>query len=339
MNSLDPGSFSGPLYDNPSMFGTTVYYKGAWALHMLRHVIGESGFFSLLPSFHTQHQYGNITTDHLRLAAEAEWGQDLDWFFDEWVYGTGRPTYEWGWSVADTGSGYVLHVHIDQTQAGQTFRMPLDVRIQTSGGDTDVVVWNDAQSTEFPIPVPEPPLSVTLDPDNWVLNNESFVTLPDGDTDGVPDTADNCGGTPNPAQGNVDGDALGDACDPDADNDGVLNPSDCAPLDAGAFALPVETATLAIDAAALAWSGLAGQAGAGTVYDVVRGAAVDLPSDGGIGGAACFAPGAAALSVVHGPDPAPDTFWYFLARGRNACGDGTYGDASSGAERINAACP
>ncbi len=44
--------------------------------------------------------------------------------------------------------------------------------------------------------------------------------FPDADVDGIPDGADNCLNTPNGNQANNDGDALGDVCDPDDDNDG-----------------------------------------------------------------------------------------------------------------------
>ena len=52
----------------------------------------------------------------------------------------------------------------------------------------------------------------------------------DTDADGVSDPADNCPTTPNPDQLNADQDAAGDACDPDDDNDGYPDASDCEPF-------------------------------------------------------------------------------------------------------------
>jgi uncharacterized protein (TIGR02145 family) len=45
----------------------------------------------------------------------------------------------------------------------------------------------------------------------------------DSDGDGVPDDIDNCPTVPNPLQEDLDSDALGDACDPDIDGDGLSN--------------------------------------------------------------------------------------------------------------------
>lgn len=340
MNSLDSGAFGGPVYGNSNPFGSTVYDKGAWVVHMLRHVIGETAFFDLLPAYHDAHKYGNVNTTAFRQAAEAAWGgQDLSWFFDEWVYGTGRPTYQYGWLVASTPPGYTVHVRIDQTQAGSPFKMPLDLRIVTPARTLNTVVWNDGANHDFAVRVTELPTSVSLDPDNWVLNNETIVALADSDGDQVPDTADNCQGLANPTQEDRDGDGLGDACDPDIDGDGVLNAADCGPTDPGAIAAPGEVASLWADAALLHWDSLAAQAGSGTKYDVLGGDAGSLLVDGGIAGAACEASQLPSLAVGHGPAPPPGAVRYYLVRGHNSCGAGSYGFDSAAVARTSAACP
>lgn len=72
---------------------------------------------------------------------------------------------------------------------------------------------------------------------------------PDTDTDGIPDSSDNCPSVANPGQADLDGDTIGDACDDDTDGDGVLNASDrCSTLvgDASRYGCPSITRTLSL---------------------------------------------------------------------------------------------
>src|SRR5262245_12135849 len=233
----------GPSVYNPTnLFGTTVYYKGAWVQHMLRHVVGDAAFFQAQRDWYANHKYGVGDTAGYQAQVEASsGGASLDWFFDEWVYGPSMPTYSWYWSSANTGSGYKLYLRIDQIQSNaEPFRMPIDVDVTTASGTTRYVVQSSLVSEDFQIPLGAPPTAVALDPDNWILKVLTAAQPAfDADGDGVPDRNDNCPNNANGSQADFDVDSLGDACDPDDDNDTIPDGVDCAPQNASA-GRPVE---------------------------------------------------------------------------------------------------
>jgi len=108
MNEFDQGLFptSVFVYDSTNigeLFSRTVYDKGAWVLHMLRHVMGDSAFFDALINYKDVFAFGTATTEDFRDVCEVEYGHDLNWFFDQWVYGRYRPSYEFVWSDSIAG--------------------------------------------------------------------------------------------------------------------------------------------------------------------------------------------------------------------------------------------
>ena len=138
----------------------------------------------------------------------------------------------------------------------------------------------------------------------------------------------------------LDNDCSGAADDgPDGDGDGAAA-CDCAPADGGTYAIPGEVTGLTIDADArtLRWNSATQAAGSSTLHNVLRGSLRELPVGGGAS-ETCLSVGQAAATLA---DPAVpiqhEGFWY-LVRGRNACGVGTYGASSGGVERISVTCP
>ena len=341
--SLDTRPFCGTLWNTAcDMFGHTIYDKGGWVLHMLRHVVGDSSFFLGLRNYASDYALSNATTQDFRAVMESASGRYLGDFFDRWVYQDGEPVYRWGWTAAPTPAGWVTHVRVEQTQGGALFSMPIDLKVNTPSGSFQFTIENDAVNQDFALPpVPARPASVELDPDYWLLKSTVPMTPPDLDVDGVPDTADNCGSIYNPAQDDLDADTLGNPCDADMDGDGAVNTVDCAPLEPAVQALPGETTNLVVSGgsvASLAWDpGV--PAGSVTEWDLLRGDAGALAPLGGAGGEICLAPRLPAAATIDTQSPAPAGIFYYLVRPRNICGPGPLGVDSSGTPRQSPACP
>lgn len=173
MKSLD-GSFPGTIYDPDELLSDTVYNKGAWVVHMLRGIIGEDLFWEMFETYASNplFKYGNITTSEFIELCEDVSGLDLDTFFEQWVYSTGRPDYYpvWRYEPSDGAArGGTLTLTVEQLQDEAVFEMPLDVRIEFESGDTLFTVIDTLKVQEFSWILESEPADVTLDPDGWVL--------------------------------------------------------------------------------------------------------------------------------------------------------------------------
>ncbi|MGH8188617.1 MAG: M1 family metallopeptidase, partial [Steroidobacteraceae bacterium] len=139
---IEGSVFIDDVTDRKWMFVATTFEKGPWVLHMLRHVMGDDRFFAALRAYVAQYSYKNVTTEDFRAVCERFYGKPLDWFFQQWIYGVSRPTYQVSWTSGKQDGEIALTIRQMQTSA-PAFTMPIDVRITTSKGVEDVVVWND----------------------------------------------------------------------------------------------------------------------------------------------------------------------------------------------------
>lgn len=157
-----------------------VYRKGAWVLHMLRHIIGDTAFFQGTRDYLADAalRYGTALTADMQAHFEAAAGQDLDWFFNEWLYQAPRPDYQWSWTWHRDGLDTIIDLTIRQNQATPPYRMPLDFLVNFQGGGSALVtVTNDATPQLLSANAGRGiPATVTLDPDNWVLEYSALVS-------------------------------------------------------------------------------------------------------------------------------------------------------------------
>ena len=154
------------------------YSKGAVVLHMLRGVVGDSTFYNILKSYvnDTSLAYSTAITEDLQRVSEQISGKNLNYFFQQWVYGENYPVYNISWGKSHRADGlYDVTVNVSQRQNTNPafFTMPVDIRISTSNkGDTTFNVLNNAQTQVFNFVVNGTPSLVTFDPDNKILKDK-----------------------------------------------------------------------------------------------------------------------------------------------------------------------
>ena len=177
--------------------GDRTYAKGGVVIHMLRGVMGDENFFRTLKAYmsDTSLAYGSATIRDFQHVAETVSGTNLSYFFDEWLYGENYPRYvvDWYYDLIQ-GNTYQVSVEVKQSvnTLPQFFTMPIDMKINTSLGDTTVRIFNNAQDQIFNFTIEGKPLTLDFDPDNYILKEQS------GNTHNVPITYTLAQNYPNP---------------------------------------------------------------------------------------------------------------------------------------------
>ena len=163
------------LKDMADVTTSQIYQKGSWILHMLRGVVGTENFWKGIRAYYRKYMNGHAATDDFRRVMEEASGQDLNDFFQQWLYKGGTIKYNGNWQF-DSVNNHIT-INIDQVQNdGSLFKMPLELAIHFPGQSApqmEVVQVND-MTNSFTIKVPSEPETVILDPNTWVLMEADF---------------------------------------------------------------------------------------------------------------------------------------------------------------------
>jgi len=157
-------------------YGANVYPRGASVLHMLRFLLGDDLFWRAIRHYIAKHQYATVETHDLEIAIEEATGQNLYWFFDQWVYKAGYPVFAVSYTWNDSAKTVFLSVQQIQKMDSLTgvFRTPVDVEVvgATARAVHRVQILN--RDTVYVLPAPERPRLVIFDRGNWILKELRF---------------------------------------------------------------------------------------------------------------------------------------------------------------------
>lgn len=163
-----------------SIFSNIVYDKGSWVVHMLRGVLGETKFQQAMDAYVTsQYQHKSVTTEQFRDLVEVTTGEELDWFFQQWIYGTYRPAYQFAYFGESAPGGWDVYLHVVQTQTTdpQVFKMPVDIAFDYLDGTHDTVtVMVDERDEMFKVHLPKQVVQAKFDPNRWILRYLADIT-------------------------------------------------------------------------------------------------------------------------------------------------------------------
>ena len=147
----------------PEAHALIVYKKGAWVLHMLRNMLldletgDDERFAGLMRDFYARHEGRTATTEEFRQVAQRYAGEDLGWFFDQWVHGTDLPTYRFASRTDRASDGrYKVTCRVEQRGVPEGFRMPVPILIDFGDGKVARVrVPIQGARSEFELPLME----------------------------------------------------------------------------------------------------------------------------------------------------------------------------------------
>lgn len=189
-----PNSEIGPLdlgsrltsSKSPNGFEEVIYGKGAWVIHMLREMLRQPGaknpdarFTALLHTLATKYAYRALSTADLQHEVEAvmtpamdlEGGRSMEWFFEQWVRGTGIPHYRVEFSVHPSDKGYLVRGKLFQEGVPHSFVAPVPLYASQGGAHNAPlgVVVATGPETSFHFTTLSEPHKIVVDPQMTLL--------------------------------------------------------------------------------------------------------------------------------------------------------------------------
>lgn len=158
---------AGGLEKDRPEYRALVQYRGAYVFRMLQWVIGVENFEKLLTRYTQQFQNTPVSTEAFQKLASETAGGDLNYFFDQWLNGTGVPEFTTNWTSFRMKGGYMVQGTVKQDL--DLFKMPVEFQVVTDGDPEYARVDVVGESSELDIKTERKPKDVRIDPREKIL--------------------------------------------------------------------------------------------------------------------------------------------------------------------------
>ena len=152
--------------DKEAVFDAVSYNKGGRILNMLRNYVGDSAFFKSLNLYLTTNKFKSAEASQLRLAFEEVTGQDLNWFWNQWYYGSGHPKLNIDYVYND--NAHQVKVVVTQ-KTDKIFRLPIAVDIYNGANKERHNVWLSNKVDTLTFSYANKPDLINVDGDKMLL--------------------------------------------------------------------------------------------------------------------------------------------------------------------------
>jgi len=154
--------------EREDVFDLVSYQKGGRVLNMLRHLVGDKAFFTSLHTYLVENKFGTGSAIKLKLAFEKVTGKNLDWFFNQWYFGSGHPYVRIEEKYLPAEKKVLMILQQNQLQ-DKIFTLPIGIDVYVAGQRNHYEVWNKKRIDSFYFDATTPPDNVNIDNDKTLL--------------------------------------------------------------------------------------------------------------------------------------------------------------------------
>jgi tetratricopeptide (TPR) repeat protein len=156
------------LDDQSAAYQSIVFYKGSMVFRMLRETLGKEKFDRLLRSFLQDYRGKNASIDDFEKQTSQIAGENMRYFFAQWLEGTGVPEFTVDYQIIRTRAGK-FRTRGTVKQTFENLRMPVELMLRSEGDTQTTTVKVEGRSEDFDFESNGQPIEVLVDPNNKIL--------------------------------------------------------------------------------------------------------------------------------------------------------------------------